>query len=76
MFAKIGGAHGFPILVKTDRGFGEVGERSLQSHLGIRGVHHASTLPYTSVANVWVESIRKSLGRVLEKYSLLRCEKS
>ena len=66
---KVASHFGYPLLIKTDQGFGDEGPASLQAHLSAYGVHCISSLPYLPTANSWVEGIHRPLRRALEKYA-------
>ena len=59
---------GFPVLIRTDQGFGEVGDQSLGVHLRAYGILHAPTMPYNPTGNTVAESVHKPLRRFLEKF--------
>ena len=59
---------GFPVLIRTDQGFGEVGDESLGAHLRTYGILHVPTMPYNPTGNTVAESVHKPLRRFLEKF--------
>jgi hypothetical protein len=60
---------GYPIIIRSDRGFGNAGSASLSRYLQAYGIYHAPTLPYSPQASGLVEALHKPLRQVLYKYA-------
>jgi len=60
---------GYPIMIRSDQGFGEVGDESLGKYLQTYGVYHVPTMPYSPQANWLVEVLHKPLRKILVKFA-------